>query len=120
MSTSHPPLPPYPTPTPPGVMLCVLMLRHMPWEYDRYAARLPPMEAMRRLWRIEGVEGVKWREATSKVDRLSEPLKDLLDRMLEADEGKRPRLDQVGILGGEVVLGAAAPLRAVDLAQTRC
>ncbi|KAI8463878.1 MAG: kinase-like domain-containing protein [Monoraphidium minutum] len=78
-----------------GVMLCVLMLRHMPWEYDRYAARLPPLEAMRRLWRLEGVEGVRWRDATSKAERLSEGLKDLLDRMLDADDAARPTLDQV-------------------------
>jgi len=44
---------------------------------------------------MEEVEGVKWREATSKAERLSEPLKELLDRMLEADESKRPTLDQV-------------------------
>ncbi|KIZ02564.1 hypothetical protein MNEG_5396 [Monoraphidium neglectum] len=78
-----------------GVMLCVLMLRHMPWEYDRYAARLPPLEAMRHLWRLEGVEGVKWREATSKAERLSDGLKGLLDLMLDADDAKRPTLDQV-------------------------
>jgi hypothetical protein len=76
-------------------MLCVLMLRHMPWEYDRYAARLPPLEAMRHLWRLEGVEGVKWREATSKAERLSDGLKGLLDLMLDADDAKRPTLDQV-------------------------
>lgn len=44
---------------------------------------------MRRLWHMEGVEGVKWREATSRSSRLSEPLKDLLDKMLEQEDGKR-------------------------------
>ncbi|GBF89249.1 hypothetical protein Rsub_02126 [Raphidocelis subcapitata] len=78
-----------------GVMLCVLMLRHMPWEYDAYAARLPPIEAMRRLWQVEGVEGVPWRDATTKAERLSEGLKDLLDKMLELDDSKRPTLEQV-------------------------
>ena len=76
-------------------MLCVLLLRHMPWEYDAFAARLPPLEAMRRLWRLEGVEGVPWRAATAKADRLSEPLRDLLDKMLAADEAKRPSLEEV-------------------------
>jgi hypothetical protein len=80
-------------------MLCVLMLRHMPWEYDRYAARLPPMEAMRHLWHLEGVEGVKWRDATARTDRLSDSLKDLLDKMLEAEEAKRLSLEEVGALG---------------------
>lgn len=67
-----------------------------PWEYDRYAARLPPREAMRRLWRLEGVEGVKWQEATSMSHRLSEPLRDLLDKMLEPDDTKRLSLADVG------------------------
>lgn len=51
---------------------------------------------MRRLWRLEEVEGVPWREATSKTERLSEPLKDLLDKLLEKDEAKRPTLEEVG------------------------
>jgi serine/threonine-protein kinase SRK2 len=80
-----------------GVMLAVLLMRHLPWEYDAYAARLPPLEAMRALWQLEGVDGVTWRNATSekRSGRLSEGVKDLLDKMLAADDTKRPTLDEI-------------------------
>ena len=76
-------------------MLCVLMLRHMPWEYERYAERLPPLEAMKQLWNLSEVEGVSWRDATPKQAKLSESIKSLLDGMLQGDEDKRMDIDAV-------------------------
>ncbi|WIA11167.1 hypothetical protein OEZ85_011300 [Tetradesmus obliquus] len=78
-----------------GVMLVVMLLHTMPWHYDTYAARLPPLEAMRKLYTLENVEGVHWRDATSKAARLSEPLAALLDTMLEPDTLKRASLEDV-------------------------
>jgi hypothetical protein len=76
-------------------MLCVLMLRHMPWEYERYAERLPPLEAMKHLWNLSEVEGVSWRDATPKQSKLSESIKSLLDGMLEGDEETRMDMEAV-------------------------
>eukprot|EP00879_Flechtneria_rotunda_P014356 GHRR01014996.1.p1 GENE.GHRR01014996.1~~GHRR01014996.1.p1 ORF type:complete len:334 (+),score=99.83 GHRR01014996.1:698-1699(+) len=78
-----------------GVLLVVMLLHTMPWHYDTYAARLPPLEAMRQLWQLENVEGIHWRDATSKASKLSEPLAALLDTMLEPDVNKRANVDEV-------------------------
>jgi hypothetical protein len=57
--------------------------------------RLPPLEAMRKLYTLENVEGVHWRDATYKAAKLSEPLAALLDTMLEPDTAKRASLEDV-------------------------
>ncbi|KAF8068177.1 CIPK28 [Scenedesmus sp. PABB004] len=78
-----------------GVLLVVMLLHTMPWHYDAYAARLPPLEAMREQYRLEALQGVHWRDATSRAAKLSEPLAALLDTMLEPDVRKRASLQQV-------------------------
>lgn len=50
---------------------------------------------MKQLYHLENVLGVHWRDATSKVSKLSEPLAALLDRMLEPDVDKRASLEDV-------------------------
>jgi hypothetical protein len=50
---------------------------------------------MRKLYTLENVEGVHWRDATSKAAKLSEPLAALLDTMLEPDTAKRASLEDV-------------------------
>jgi hypothetical protein len=50
---------------------------------------------MRKLYTLENVEGVHWRDATYKAAKLSEPLAALLDTMLEPDTAKRASLEDV-------------------------
>lgn len=57
--------------------------------------RLPPLDAMRKLYTLERVEGVHWRDATSKAAKLSAPLAALLDSMLEPDVTNRAALQDV-------------------------
>jgi hypothetical protein len=68
-------------------MLCVMLLHHMPWEYDRFAERLPSLEAMRAAWAMTETQGLSWRTATPQTHRLSEPLLELLDGMLQVRAG---------------------------------
>jgi hypothetical protein len=69
---------------------------HAPDNYCKLlSCRLPPLEAMRKLYTLENVEGVHWRDATSKAAKLSEPLAALLDTMLEPDTAKRASLEDV-------------------------
>jgi hypothetical protein len=50
---------------------------------------------MRKLYTLENVEGVHWRDATYKAAKLSEPLAALLDTMLEPDTANRASLEDV-------------------------
>lgn len=78
-----------------GVLLVVMLLHTMPWHYDTYASRLPPLEAMRAIYQLESVAGATWRDATSSAAKLSPELAGLLDGMLEPDMAKRLSLEAV-------------------------
>ena len=70
---------PAPQPAPPTPSRPAPLLAAPPRPADAYAARLPPLEAMRRLYELEEVQGVPWRDATAKTEWLSEGIKDLVD-----------------------------------------
>lgn len=73
-----------------GAILMYMLFKELPYGFDKFARLLPPREALSVLWQLESQHS--WREAAGSqlgTRRVSPEALDLLDQMLQADEGRR-------------------------------
>lgn len=75
-----------------GCVLCLMVLHHLPFAFDGFSAALDGPSALRTAWDAE--LHTRWRSCEREdITTLSRPLLELMDSLLEPDEGKRASLE---------------------------